>query len=175
MLVFRGKVRGFMLMETLPSYKTCFACGKENRHGLRLQFFADQQSVRGIFRPREFLSGYPGIVHGGILASAADEMMWWAASWKRASSCVTMELHIKYLKPAPIHEEFELTAQVKNEKRRIVEVEGEVRDKGGQVYVASWGKYLIFSGEKNRETISLLDFTGCSQEVRHRYLKNIDL
>ena len=159
-------------METLPSYRACFVCGKENRHGLRLRFFADQHSVRGIFRPRDFLCGYPGIVHGGILASVADEVMWWAASWKRASSCVTVELNVKYLKPAPTDGEFELTARVKNEKKRIVEVEGEVRDKGGQIYAAAWGKYLIFTGEKNRETIPLLDFTGCSEEVRERYLKN---
>jgi len=159
-------------METLPSYRTCFVCGKENRHGLRLQFFADQHSVRGIFRPRDFLCGYPGIVHGGILASVADEVMWWAASWKRASSCVTVELNVKYLKPAPTDGEYELTARVKNEKKRIVEVEGEVRDKGGQIYAAAWGKYLIFTGEKNRETIPLLDFTGCSEEVREQYLRN---
>ena len=159
-------------METLPSYKACFVCGKENRHGLRLQFFADQHSVRGVFRPRDYLCGYPGVVHGGILASVADEVMWWAASWKRAASCVTVELNLKYLKPTPTEREFELTARVKSEKKRIVEVEGEVRDKGGEVYAAAWGKYLIFSGEKNRETMPLLDFTGCSEEVKERYLKN---
>jgi uncharacterized protein (TIGR00369 family) len=159
-------------METLPSYKACFACGKENRHGLRLQFFADGHAVRGTFRPRDYFCGYPGVVHGGILASVADEVMWWAASWKRASSCVTVELNVKYLKPTPTKGEFELTARVKREKKRIVEVEGEVRDKGGEVYAAAWGKYLIFTGEKNRETMPLLDFTGCSEEVKERYLKN---
>jgi acyl-coenzyme A thioesterase PaaI-like protein len=97
--------------------------------------------------------------------------MWWAASWKRATSCVTVEINVKYLKPAPTDGEFELTAQVKGEKKRIVEVEGEVRDKGGQVYAAAWGKYLMFSAEKNRETIPLLDFEGCSEEVKERYVK----
>ena len=159
-------------METLPSYKNCFGCGKENRYGLRIQFFADRDVVRGTFRPRDFLCGYPGILHGGILASVADEVMWWAASWKRATSCVTVEINVKYLKPAPVDKEFELTAQVKGEKKRIVEVEGEVRDKGGQVYAAAWGKYLMFSAEKNRETIPLLDFEGCSEEVRERYVKS---
>jgi len=80
-------------------------------------------------------------------------------------------MNVKYLKPASTHQEFELTGRVKNEKKRIVEVEGEVRDKGGQVYAAAWGKYLTFSGEKNRETIPFLDFTGCSDEVKRRYLK----
>lgn len=159
-------------METLPSCKTCFVCGKDNRNGLHLQFFADQGSVRGTFSPRDFLSGYPGIVHGGILASVADEVMWWAASWVKATSCVTVELNVKYLKPAPTNQDFELIARVKNEKKRIVEVEGEVQDKGGQVYAAAWGKYLTFSGEKNRATIPSLDFTGCNEEVRERYLKN---
>lgn len=158
-------------METLPSYKACFACGKENRHGLRLQFFADGHAVRGTFRPRDYFCGYPGVVHGGILASVADEVMWWAASWKRASSCVTVELNVKYLKPASTDQEYELTAKVIKEKRRIVEVEGEVRDKGGQVYASAWGKYLIFSGAKNQESIPLLDFRGCSEKVREKYLK----
>lgn len=158
-------------METLPSYRGCFACGKENSHGLRLQLFADQHVVRGTFKPRNFLCGFPGIIHGGILASAADEVMWWAASWKRASSCVTVELNVKYLKPASTDQEYELTAKVVREKRRIVEVEGEVRDKGGQVYASAWGKYLIFSGAKNQESIPLLDFKGCSEEVREKYLK----
>ena len=159
-------------METLPSYKVCFVCGKENSHGLGIQFFVDQHVVRGTFRARDFLCGYPGMVHGGILASIADEVMWWAASWKRASSCVTVELNVKYLKPASTDQEYELTAQVIKEKKRIVEVEGEVRDKGGKIYAAAWGKYLIFSGEKNRETIPLLDFNGCSEEVRGRYVKD---
>ena len=159
-------------METLPSYKSCFVCGKENRHGLRLRFFAHQHSVRGTFRPRDSLCGYPGIVHGGILASVADEVMWWAASWKSGASCVTVELNVKYLKPAPTDQEFELTAHVKAEKKRIVEVEGEVRDREGHVYAAAWGKYLIFSGQKNRDTIPLLDFTGCSEQVRERYVKS---
>lgn len=83
-----------------------------------------------------------------------------------------MELNVKYLKPTPTKGEFELTARVKREKKRIVEVEGEVRDKEGGIYAAAWGKYLIFTGEKNRETMPLLDFTGCSEEVKERYLKN---
>ncbi len=159
-------------METLPSYKACFACGKENRHGLRLQFFADRDSVRGTFRPRDHFCGYPGLVHGGILASVADEVMWWAASWKEASSCVTVELSVKYLKPAPTEGELELTGRVKGQKKRIMEVEGEVRDKEGKVYATAWGKYLILTDEKNREAMPLLDFTGCSEEVKERYLKN---
>jgi uncharacterized protein (TIGR00369 family) len=128
--------------------------------------------VRGIFEPPDFLSGFPGIVHGGILASVADEVMWWAASWERAACCVTVELNVKYLKPASTDLEYELTAKVIREKRRIVEVEGEVRDKRGRIYSAAWGKYLIFADEKNREAMELLDFSGCSDEVKGKYLKD---
>lgn len=158
-------------MEALPSYRGCFACGKENKHGLGLQLFVDHHVVRGTFKARDFLCGFLGIVHGGILASVADEVMWWAASWKRGSSCVTVELNVKYLKPASSDLEYELTGKVIKEKKRIVEVEGEVRDKRGQIYSAAWGKYLIFAEEKNRETMQLLDFRGCSDEVKGRYLK----
>lgn len=158
-------------MESLPSYKACFVCGKENRYGLAIQFFADEHVVKGTFRPLEYLCGFPGILHGGILASVADEVMWWAASWKKASSCVTVEMNVKYLKSAPTDQEFTLIARVIGEKRRIVQVEGEVMDKEGHIYAAAQGKYLIFTDEKNRETMQLLDFKGCSDEVKDRYLK----
>lgn len=78
---------------------------------------------------------------------------------------------MKYLKPASSDLEYELTAKVIKEKKRIVEVEGEVRDKRGQTYSAAWGKYLIFADEKDRETMRLLDFGGCSHEMKGRYLK----
>ncbi len=159
-------------METLPSYRSCFVCGKENRHGLRLQLFADQHLVRGTFRPRDFLCGFPGIVHGGILASVVDEVMWWAASWRRAASCVTVEMNVKYLKPASTDLEYEITAKVISEKRRVIEVEGEVRDKSGTIYSTARGKYLIFADEKNQETMELLDFRGCSDRVKARYLED---
>jgi uncharacterized protein (TIGR00369 family) len=112
------------------------------------------------------------VVHGGILASVADEVMWWAASWKRAASCVTVEMNVKYLKPASTDEEYELTAHVIKEKKRIVEVEAQVRDEAGEVCTSAWGKYLIFADEKHRETIPLLDFKGCSDEVKQKYLKD---
>jgi uncharacterized protein (TIGR00369 family) len=158
-------------MESLPSYKACFVCGKENMQGLAIQFFAGENVVRGSFMPPNYLCGFPGILHGGILASVADEVMWWAASWMKASSCVTVEMNVKYLKSAPTDQEYELIARVVREKRRILEVEGEVRDKEGQIYAAARGKYLMFTDEKNRETMQLLDFKGCSDQVKERYLK----
>jgi len=68
--------------------------------------------------------------------------------------------------------EYELNDQVIKERKSILEIRGEVRDRGGQVSVAARGKYLIFSGEKNRETSLMVDFIGCSQDVWERYLKN---
>ena len=62
------------MMDKLPNSKNCFACGLENPIGLKLTFYAQEDgSVEGHYTvPRQY-EGYPGIAHGGIIASILDE------------------------------------------------------------------------------------------------------
>ncbi|TDI39317.1 MAG: PaaI family thioesterase, partial [Acidobacteria bacterium] len=57
----------------------CFACGRENPLGLHLDGFSlDDGVVSARFDPREEYRGAGISLHGGVAATALDEMLVWA-------------------------------------------------------------------------------------------------
>ena len=59
----------------LKSYPNCFGCGQENPIGLRLSFANEGDALVTRFVPREDHQGWPGIVHGGIIATLLYEVL----------------------------------------------------------------------------------------------------
>lgn len=58
-----------------PNSHYCFACGLENPGGLRLKFYETAPGeVTSEFVVPEKFQGYPGVVHGGIVAAMLDEI-----------------------------------------------------------------------------------------------------
>lgn len=59
-----------------PNSKNCFVCGLENPFGLKLKFFITAPGeVTAEYTVPEQYQGYPGIVHGGVVASMLDEVL----------------------------------------------------------------------------------------------------
>ena len=56
-------------------YQGCFVCGVRNDAGLKLQFRREDDLVVAEFLPQTQFQGFPGVVHGGILASLLDETL----------------------------------------------------------------------------------------------------
>jgi len=65
------------MAERQPSSRSCFVCGRENGGGLRTRWESDRAAgeVRTTVSVAEHFNGYPGVVHGGILAALLDEAM----------------------------------------------------------------------------------------------------
>lgn len=78
----------------------CFACGKDNPIGLKLEFIEDDEYCRTTFISGRNYQGYEGIIHGGIIATLLDEVMARYA-WKKYGAAATAKLEIRFLKPAP--------------------------------------------------------------------------
>ena len=55
----------------------CFACGKDNPHGMHLKFFLDDDGRHFVcrFRLSDRFWGPPKHAHGGIIATILDEAM----------------------------------------------------------------------------------------------------
>ncbi len=60
---------------TVETYPQCFGCGQENPIGLRLSPHVDGDAVVASFVPKDDHQGWPGIVHGGIIASLLYEVL----------------------------------------------------------------------------------------------------
>jgi acyl-coenzyme A thioesterase PaaI-like protein len=157
-------------MEKVPSYRPCFFCGKENPHGMKMEFFAEGDEVKGEFQVPEHYCGYQGFIHGGILAGVLDEVMWWAASWQRACSCLTMEISVRYQRPAPIDRRYQVSARIEEDKDKVVEAVGEIQDlMSGEVCVTGTGRYYMLAEERDFDAIACMDFSGCSKQTRKKY------
>ena len=58
-----------------PNSRMCFVCGLENPVGLRLRIFQTAPGeIEASFTAPEHFQGYPGVLHGGIVASLLDEI-----------------------------------------------------------------------------------------------------
>lgn len=88
-----------------PSSRTCFVCGVQNPFGLKIQFSDDGDStVRAQVTVPEHFNGYPGVVHGGIVASILDEVSGralLARGHEAENLFVTLKLEVRYRQPTP--------------------------------------------------------------------------
>ena len=106
----------------------CFVCGKENPHGLCLEWTVGADgAARALFRPERRHQGWRGILHGGIVAALIDEAM---AQCARVTGkpAMTASLEIRYRSAVPIGAELVAEARVVGERGRLLQLEGSVRD-----------------------------------------------
>ena len=58
-----------------PNSNHCFVCGRNNPYGLHLKFYESSpgEVIVEYTVPEQF-QGYPGVVHGGVVAAILDEV-----------------------------------------------------------------------------------------------------
>lgn len=119
----------------------CFACGATNPRGMRLEIEFGEGSARAAWVAGDDFVGWSDKVHGGIVATLLDEVMAWAPS-SFDSWAVTAELTVRYRSPATPGERLVAEGRVVRRRRRIYEVEGEVRTADGRLVAQGTGRYL---------------------------------
>jgi uncharacterized protein (TIGR00369 family) len=119
----------------------CFACGRDNPIGMRLRIELGEGEARTEWTAGEDYVGWSDKLHGGIIATLLDEVMAWAPS-SFDSWAVTAEMTVRFRSPALPGERLEATARVTDRRRRIYEVQGEVRGVDGRLVAEGSGRYL---------------------------------
>ena len=103
-------------MEKQPSSRTCFLCGRQNDIGLKMSWYNDTgaQQIRAVVTVPEHFNGYPGFVHGGIIAALLDETAGRSLllDGNDDQLMVTLKLEIKYRQPTPTGVPLTLIGQV---------------------------------------------------------------
>jgi acyl-coenzyme A thioesterase PaaI-like protein len=83
-------------------YPECFGCGEDRPEGLHLRIEAGEGlSVTAKFEVSAAHQGAPGLIHGGLLATAFDEVMG-SVSWLLRVPAVTGRLETDFLAPVPV-------------------------------------------------------------------------
>ena len=107
----------------------CFACGRDNPIGLHLDDFdLVDGEVSARFTPRQDYRGAGELLHGGIAATALDEMLVWAGILTEKVMTVTGHLELRY--PKPLHVADQLTV-----RSRVDELRGKRMLASGELVV----------------------------------------
>ncbi len=93
--------------------ENCFACGQENPDGLKLSFSYEDNFSRASFCLDEKFQGYPGIAHGGIVATLIDEAMVHVLM-REGLFAVTARLKLKFHQPVPLNKELVVEGRLKD-------------------------------------------------------------
>jgi len=122
-----------------PTSRMCFVCGRENPVGLHIQFYEDHEAhqiVVPLTIPAQY-QGYPGIAHGGILATILDETSGRALMMVTEDDpfWVTAKLELRYRRPTPTETPLTVVGWVVKQRSRSAEVAGEIRLPDGTVTV----------------------------------------
>ena len=118
-----------------PNSRDCFVCGMENPHGLHLQFYDNGESTvyAEITVPKRF-QGYPGTVHGGIIASMLDEVVGRTLMAGDPNHFfVSAKLTIRYRKTVPIGQPLTLLGEMVRARGRSAVAKAELRLPDGSI------------------------------------------
>jgi len=111
----------------------CFACGKDNREGMQLEFtLLEDGRIRTEFCPPKKFQGFKDFLHGGIMAALLDETMIHLA-FRRGEKVVTASLEVKLRNPAKIGERIIVTAKLLSDSGRRLELAAEAKSREGKV------------------------------------------
>lgn len=112
-----------------PNSTYCFVCGVGNPNGLKMKFYEHGPGeVSATYTVPEHFQSYPGIVHGGILASMLDEVVSRAAMTGEPTRFrSTAKLEIRYRRPAPLGEPLYMRGWVTNDRGSRATAKAEVR------------------------------------------------
>ena len=131
-------------IETIRAdYAHCFGCGSENPVGLGLTGFVNEGgAITAEFVPRTDYHGFNDVLHGGIVATALDEIMAWTAILLEGVMVMTGTLELRYRKPAAVDTCYKLEGRLEERRGRRLRLAGRVLE-GPTAVAEAWGLFLV--------------------------------
>jgi acyl-coenzyme A thioesterase PaaI-like protein len=123
-------------------YQVNFVHGLRNPHGLHLQYHLAGERVVTTWVAGDEHAGFPGFVHGGLIAAVLDDAMG-RCSVLRRRWVVTGRMETRFRDAAPIGSSLRVEGWITRMTRRLMTAEAcMTRDDDGSVIAESNGTYL---------------------------------
>lgn len=128
-----------------PTSRHCFVCGRDNPVGLGVAWTNRRESgeVVGEVTVAGHFNGYPGVVHGGIVAALLDETAGRSllVDGGFEDLMVTLKLEVGYRRPTPTDTPLTVVGRLVRRSERRAEAESELRLADGTV--CATGRVLL--------------------------------
>jgi acyl-coenzyme A thioesterase PaaI-like protein len=121
----------------------CFGCGPSHPFGFRLRFEREADAVVTRFTPQGTHQGPPGIMHGGLVLTLADEIAAWAVIALLGKFGFTVQVEAKLRAPVRVGIEVVGRGVLLREGSRIVRVGVKLAQGDAQVFSAELGFALM--------------------------------
>jgi acyl-coenzyme A thioesterase PaaI-like protein len=121
--------------ELQPNSQHCFVCGLSNPCGLHLRFYTTGlgQVTADITLP-EMYQGYPGVVHGGIVAAMLDEAAGRAhMGGDPPRFMFTARMEIRYRKNVPVGKPLHVVGSAGKSRSRTAAASAYIEDSAGEI------------------------------------------
>ncbi len=142
-------------MSKQPNSRSCFVCGRENLTGLNMSFYETSPGeVFADYTVSEEYQGYPGVVHGGVIAAILDEASGRSQMGPGPSRFMfTAQLSIRYRKPVPVGQPLKVLGHAGESKGRVARATGEIYGPDG-LLLAQADAVLV---DVPQETLTAID------------------
>jgi acyl-coenzyme A thioesterase PaaI-like protein len=140
-----------------PNSRMCFICGLENPIGLKLKIYQTSPGViETTYTAPDHFQGYPGILHGGIVASILDEISGRTLMGEPSSPrfMFTGRLQVKYRKNVPTGKPLRIIGKAIRSKGKTAEGWAGIYDQAGDL-LAEASTLLIDLPKETIDTANL--------------------
>lgn len=120
----------------------CFGCGPDHPIGFHLAFTIEGDEVVTQFTPGPQYQGPKNIMHGGLVATLADEVADWALIALKEKFGFTAEFSVKLKKPIRIGVPLEARGKIVADRRRIIDVQVRILQSGDEAFTGDF-KFVV--------------------------------
>jgi acyl-coenzyme A thioesterase PaaI-like protein len=124
------------MSERQPNSLHCFVCGVANPLGLNLKFYTLQQGeVIAEYTVPENYQGYPGLVHGGIVAAMLDEVAGrvFFGVEKNPRFMFTARLDVRYRMNVPVGQPLRIVGRIGKDRGSSATSSAQMFNASGQL------------------------------------------
>jgi acyl-coenzyme A thioesterase PaaI-like protein len=140
-----------------PKFR-CFGCSPRNPIGLALSL---RRRPGGEISAETTFSGdyasYPGIVHGGIVSTLADEVMGDLLALRYGMLAFSVTLRTRMLLPLRVGEPYLTVARITGSGNGVVRTEADITGPDGELHVAANAAYQPIRSDQARLLMGLDD------------------
>ncbi len=145
-----------------PNSKMCFICGLENPVGLKLRIYETEPGVvEPAYTAPEHFQGYPGVLHGGIIATIIDEVSGRSlmGTAEQTRFMFTARIEVKYRKNVPIGRPLRIVGKALKDRGHSAEAWAGIYDVQSGELLAE-GSTLLVNVPQDRMDLSGLEEMG---------------
>ena len=146
-----------------PNSRHCFICGLENPIGLHLHIYETKAGVvESQYIAPDHFQGYPGVLHGGIVAAIIDEISGRAHMGSDPMNprfMFTGKLEVRYRRNVPIGKMLKIVGKAGKSKRNFAEAWAGIYDAETDELLAE-GTAMHIDVAQDQFDVSRLDELG---------------